>query len=92
MAIGVVRVIDRMEQDDKVLAVMEGPTLKGVNDLDSLDKRYPGIRDIVTTWFANAHGKRSKVSLTGAGSRGQALSVIDFAIQNYKQSKAPAPQ
>jgi inorganic pyrophosphatase len=91
-AIGVIRIIDRLEQDDKVLAVMDGPTLKNVNDLESLDKRYPGASDIVTTWFSNAYGKRSKVSLQGAGSRGQALSVIDFAIESYKQSKMKAAE
>jgi inorganic pyrophosphatase len=86
-AIGVIRVVDRMAQDDKVLAVIEGATLKGVYDVESLNERYPGASEIVSLWFSNAHGKRSKVNMMGTGSRGQANSVIDFASESFKQAR-----
>lgn len=89
-AIGVIRVVDRMEQDDKVLAVMEGKTLLDVYDIESLQRRYPGVDEILALWWANAHGKRSKVNLLGTGSRGQANSVIDFAIESWKQDQRKA--
>jgi len=85
--IGVIRVVDRMAQDDKVLAIMEGPTFKGVYDVESLNDRYPGASEIVGTWFSNAYGTRSKANLMGTGSRGQANSVIDFASDSYKRAK-----
>lgn len=85
--IGVIRVVDRMEQDDKVLAIMEGPTLVDVYDVESLRRRYPGVDEILAIWWSNAHGKRSKVNLLGTGSRGQATSVIEFAIDSWKNEQ-----
>ena len=84
-AIGIIRVVDRMEQDDKILAVLSDSTLKSVTDIESLNSRYPGASEIVSTWFSNAHGKRSKVQLMGTGSRSQANAVIDFAIDSYRK-------
>ena len=81
--IGVIRVIDRGEQDDKILAVAEGPTMKGVYDVESLRLRYPGAAAIIETWWANAHGMRGKADVLGTGSRGVASSIIDFAIKSY---------
>jgi inorganic pyrophosphatase len=83
-AIGVIRIIDRGEQDDKVLAVMQGPTMKGIYDVESLRLRYPGAAEIIGTWWANAHGKHSKADVLGTGSRGVASSIIDFAVESYK--------
>ena len=85
--IGIVRVVDRMEQDDKILAVMDGPTLKEVYDIESLNRRYPGAAEIVSIWWSNAHGNASKVNLMGTGSRGQANAVIDYAAENWKEKK-----
>lgn len=85
--IGIVRVVDRMEQDDKILAVSDGATLKEVYDIESLNARYPGAAEIVSIWWSNAHGKRSKVNLMGTGSRGQANAVIDFAADAWKEQR-----
>lgn len=85
--IGVIRVIDRGESDDKILAVMDGPTMKGVYDVESMRLRYPGAAEIISTWWANAHGRRSKVDVLGTGSRGQASSIIDFGIESYKKNE-----
>jgi len=84
-AIGIIRVVDRLEQDDKILAVMLDSTLTGVSDLESLDARYPGASEIVRLWFGHAHGRLSKVELMGTGSRGQADSVIDYASETFKR-------
>lgn len=89
--IGIIRVVDRMEQDDKILAVMEGETLQNVYDVETLQTRYPGSTEIIGLWWSNAHGKSSQVNLMGTGSRGQANAVIDYAAESYKQSKREAP-
>jgi inorganic pyrophosphatase len=82
--IGIVRVVDRMEQDDKILAVSQGETLTEVYDIESLETRYPGAVEIVDTWWSNAHGKHSDVNLMGTGSRGQANAVIDYAADSWR--------
>ena len=83
--IGIIRVVDNLEQDDKILAVIDGETFRDVGDLEALDSRYPGATTIVTTWWAHAHGKGSQVSLLGTGSRGQANAVIDYAAEAWKE-------
>ena len=85
--IGILRIVDRMEQDDKVLAVMDGPTLQRVYDIESLKARYPGATEIIVTWWSHAHGNRSKVNLMGTGSRGQANAVIDYATDAWKEHR-----
>ena len=69
------------------LAVMDGPTLKEVYDLETLRRRYPGASEILSTWWANAHGKSSKVNLLGTGSRGQANAVIDYAADAWREHR-----
>lgn len=85
-AIGLIRVFDRGEQDDKILAVMQGETMNGVYDVESLRLRYPGAAEIITTWWANAHGRNSQVEVFGTASRGVASGVINAAIDSYKHS------
>ena len=85
--IGILRIVDRMERDDKVLAVMDGPTLQRVYDIESLNVRYPGSTEIISTWWSHAHGNRSKVNLMGTGSRGQANAVIDYASEAWKERR-----
>lgn len=85
-AIGVIRVFDGGEQDDKILAVMQGETMTGVYDVESLRLRYPGAAEIVSTWWANAHGRQSKVEVFGTASRGVASGVINSAMKSYKAS------
>lgn len=84
--IGVVRVIDRMEQDDKILAIEAGSTFTGVTDIESLDDRYPGVSEILRLWFAHAHGT-SEVQMMGTGSRNQANAVVDYAAESFKKRR-----
>jgi inorganic pyrophosphatase len=81
--IGVIRLVDRMEQDDKVLAVTEGMTFQDTFDIDSLKDQYPGVIEILDIWWTHAHGKGTDVSLMGTGSRAQANTVIDYAMKSW---------
>ena len=83
--VGVIRFVDQLEQDDKVLAVMHGETLQQVYDVESLKTSYPGVIEILGIWWSNAHGKGNDVSLLGTGSRAQANSVIDYAIDSWAE-------
>ncbi len=82
--IGVVRVVDRFEQDDKILAIEKGSNFKGVTDIESLDDRYPGVSEILRLWFGNVHGT-TDVQMLGTGSRAQANAVIDYAAEAYRK-------
>ncbi len=84
--IGVVRVVDRFEQDDKILAIQQGSTFKGVTDIESLDAEYPGISEILRIWFGNVHGTND-VQMLGTGSRAQANAVIDYAAEAFTKRR-----
>lgn len=81
--IGVIRLVDRMEQDDKILAITEGITFQDIHDIDSLKSRYPGVIEILDIWWTHAYGKGTDVNLLGTGSRAQANSVIDYAMTSW---------
>lgn len=87
--IGVIRLVDRLEQDDKVLAVMDGETLQRAYDIETLKTQYPGTVEILDIWWTNAHSKGENVSLLGTGSAAQANSVINYAMDSWlaKQSR-----
>jgi inorganic pyrophosphatase len=87
--IGVVRVVDRFEQDDKILAIESGSIFKGVTDIESLDAEYPGVSEILRIWFGNVHGT-SDVQMMGTGSRAQANAVIDYAAESFTKRRTSA--
>ena len=52
--IGLLQVIDRLERDDKVLAVVPGSTFGDLEDVADLEARYPGVREMLSTWYAHS--------------------------------------
>jgi inorganic pyrophosphatase len=83
--IGVIELLDRGEQDDKILAVMEGSPLESVTDVQSLDRDFPGSRTILKTWFSNYVGK--SMVMLGVGSRATARGKIEDAAAAYRESR-----
>jgi inorganic pyrophosphatase len=84
--IGVLRLLDRREQDDKLIAVMAGTPLYEINSLSELDQRYIGASLIVETWFANYKGP-GKMQSRGYGDNNEAYKILDAAISAYKKQK-----
>jgi inorganic pyrophosphatase len=83
--IGVIELLDRGEQDDKILAVMEGSPLESVTDVQSLDREFPGVRTILKTWFSNYVGK--SMVMLGVGSRATARGKIEDAAAAHRESR-----
>ncbi|NIR47382.1 inorganic diphosphatase [candidate division KSB1 bacterium] len=54
--IGVLKLLDDGERDDKLLAAIEGESLANVDDLDDLNESFPGVTTIIETWFSNYKG------------------------------------
>lgn len=80
--IGVLKLLDGGEQDDKLLAIMDESPLEEIDDLAELDDEFPGISDIIWLWFENYKGTGEMEAL-GFGSKASADSVLNFAIQSY---------
>jgi inorganic pyrophosphatase len=54
--VGILRMLDEGERDDKIICVVGSGPLSDVKDLDDLDQRYPGVREILETWFTYYKG------------------------------------
>lgn len=80
--VGMIRMTDGGEKDDKVLAVVKGSPFEGVQDLPDLDSAFPGATKILETWFANYKGP-GKIVVAGFAGRDAALPLVDQAVADY---------
>lgn len=85
--IGVLRLIDRGEQDDKLIAVRPGTPLGAVRSIAVLDAQFPGITSILATWFTRYKGA-GEVESDGYGSPAAAWSMVSRAQRAYARLKA----
>ena len=77
--LGVLKLKDTGEQDDKLIAIAENSPLKTINSLAELTTDYPGILEIIETWFINYKGNGRMVSEGYAGEE-KALQTLQKAI------------
>ncbi len=81
--VGVLKLKDTGEQDDKLIAIAENSPLKTINSLAELRTNYPGILKIIETWFTNYKGKGRMVSEGYAGVE-VASKIIQASINAFK--------
>jgi len=87
--IGVLRLLDRGEHDDKLLAVdLSGP-LAAVHDLTELERDFPGVTQIVETWFTHYKGP-GKIATSGFGDRAEAAAILERAEATFEQRASAA--
>lgn len=82
--IGVLKLTDRGEEDDKLIAISKNSSLQHVKSISELQDKYPGICEIMETWFTNYKGQGKMIS---EGYRGQKTaetiySTADSAYSN----------
>lgn len=80
--VGLLRLLDGGERDDKILAVQENGPLSEVRDLATLDANYRGARDIIETWFTNYKGP-GRMTSEGFGDVEEAVSVVREASRHF---------
>jgi inorganic pyrophosphatase len=85
--VGVLRLLDDGEQDDKLLAVMSRTALGDVADLEELEKRFAGTTSIVETWFANYKGP-GRMESKGFGDAAEARRILASAMKAFEESGA----
>ena len=84
--IGVLKLLDGGEQDDKLIAVMPGSELGGVNNFAQLKSQYRGALEIVEVWFANYKGP-GQIERKGIGGVAEANAILDDAIKAFAASE-----
>ena len=80
--LGVLKLFDNGEQDDKLIAVSEGSNLSKVNTLAELDAQYPGILSIIETWFTNYKGSEVMESY-GYAEVEEAVNVLTISLEAF---------
>lgn len=55
--IGVLRLMDGGERDDKLIAVGMNSPFESVRDISDLESDFPGVTSILETWFSNYKGR-----------------------------------
>ncbi|MBT6347504.1 MAG: inorganic diphosphatase [Nitrospina sp.] len=55
--IGVLRLLDDGEQDDKLIAVSKNSPFYKIDSIKELDQKYPGVSNILELWFENYKGE-----------------------------------
>lgn len=89
--IGVLKLLDEGEQDDKIIAI---PTpadesritpLSHVRSLDELNEKCPGIGTIIEVWFSNYDGVQT-TEIAGWGDEKEAAQILEAAEQAYLRS------
>ena len=83
--IGVLRLLDGGEQDDKLIAVRRGTPFYDVDSIDGLGLQFPGVQDILHIWFANYKGPGA-MEARGFSDRDAAQSLLSTAIDAYLES------
>ena len=81
--IGLLRLLDDGERDDKVLAVQMSGPMSEVTDFRSLDEHYSGALTIIETWFTNYKGP-GRLESRGIGGAEEAIASIREASQYFE--------
>ncbi|RKZ79201.1 MAG: inorganic diphosphatase [Candidatus Parabeggiatoa sp. nov. 1] len=81
--LGVLKYLDKGEQDDKLIAVLLDTPLYEVNSLKELDEKFQGVTTIVETWFSNYKGS-GVMEFKGYGTEKEARDILDAAIKAFK--------
>ncbi len=84
--VGVLKLDEKGNRDDKLIAVLPGSPLDvpGINNISELDAKYfPGIKSIIETWFTSYKGPGAMISL-GFEDYDGAKAILDAAVANFK--------
>lgn len=90
--IGVLKLLDGDEQDDKLIAVTEDSPFYDVDRLSDLDAEFHGVTEIIKLWFSNYKGP-GKLQVKGFAEADTARGILLAAVQAYsRQAKTAASQ
>lgn len=86
--IGVIHLIDQGERDDKIIGVTPNTAFSDLTTLAELETRFPGVLQILTTWFSHYKGPGASTTISGVGEADQALEVLAEARAAYQPPTA----
>ena len=86
--IGVLKMLDDGEQDDKLVAVLtQDSPFAHIESMQQLDSEFPGVSQIVDIWFANYKGPDGGMEGLGFEDAESALAVLAAAAENFSATQ-----
>ena len=85
--IGVLKLLDNGEHDDKLIAVQLNSPLKKSNSLKELNEQFPGIKEILEKWFTNYKGN-GKMKSNGFRNLEEAEKILKEASEQFEKAAA----
>ncbi len=80
--IGVIKLLDTGEVDDKLIGVLPGSTFWEVDSIAELQAKYPGVIDIMQIWIKNYKGP-GVMEILGVGEVDEAMGILNAGIAAY---------
>lgn len=86
--IGVLKMLDGGEQDDKLIAVMtQDSPFADIETMAQLDAEFPAVSQIIDLWFANYKGPDGGMEGQGFAEADVARDVLDASIESFQAAK-----
>ncbi|MDP5292562.1 inorganic diphosphatase [Oceanimonas sp. CHS3-5] len=86
--IGVLKMLDDGEQDDKLIAVLANDSpFAHIETMAQLDEEYAGVSQIIDLWFANYKGPDGGMEGLGFEDAASARKVLDAAAAHFEASR-----
>jgi inorganic pyrophosphatase len=82
--IGALALLDRGEQDDKLIAVLPNSKFGHLKTIGELHSEFSGLTNIIETWFQNYKGP-GKMKTEGFLDNEEAMKVLRKSIKEYKK-------
>ena len=86
--IGIIHMTDQGESDSKLIAVNTSEDVFAVNSLSELQKRYPGVTEILSLWLQNYKGK-GIIKVLEVQDEKEALEYLKTAHSTYLKQFNP---
>jgi len=80
--IGVIKMLDNDEQDDKLIAINPDSWFDTVHSLNDLHEQFPGISEILVLWLQHYKGE-GFVEVVGVGDEIEANNILKQSIEAY---------
>ncbi|OJA04851.1 inorganic diphosphatase [Halomonas sp. QHL1] len=82
--IGVLKMLDDGEQDDKLIAVLtQDSPFAHIESMTQLDREYPGVSQIIDLWFASYKGPDGGMEGLGFEDAEVAREALEAAAENF---------
>tara|TARA_B100000282_G_C31676099_1_gene464502 strand:+ start:60 stop:716 length:657 start_codon:yes stop_codon:yes gene_type:complete len=82
--IGMLQIKDQGEQDNKVISVLNNSRFSKLSNINELEENYPGIIDIIQSWFSNYKG--TKINLERIADRKETIQFIMNSKKLYDKN------